>query len=71
MSRPRGLDAFIEESQSAGASGFGERETEEQRIAREARFVRAEQTRIRKAIDDEWLAKGILLSKSNKFESEI
>ena len=30
-----------------------------------------EQARIRKAIDDEWLAKGILLSKHNKSEREM
>jgi hypothetical protein len=63
------LDDFIDQSQSGRE--YVHQETEPERIAREARYVRSEQARIRKAIHDEWLAKGVLLSKENKFEREL
>ena len=62
------MAGFIDQSQSG--QEYVHRETEQERIAREARYVRSEQARIRKAIDDEWLAKGVLLSKHNKFKRD-
>jgi hypothetical protein len=63
------LEEFIDQSQSG--QEYVHHETEPERIAREARYVRSEQARIRRAIDDEWLAKGVLLSKHNRFEREM
>jgi hypothetical protein len=65
----KGLDEFIDQSQSGNEHVH--RETEPERIAREARNVRSEQARIRKAIDDEWLLKGCEPSKSNKLQRRL
>jgi hypothetical protein len=63
------LEEFIDQSQSG--QEYVHHETEPERIAREARYVRSEQARIRRAIDDEWLAKGVLLSKDNRRKREM
>jgi hypothetical protein len=51
------LNDFIDQSQSTGER-TAPSESEDQRIAREARELRREQARLRKQIDDEWLLKG-------------
>jgi hypothetical protein len=46
------------------------KETDEQRIEREASYIRSEQRRIRKAIDDEWTVNGYPPSRHNKIQRE-
>jgi hypothetical protein len=64
----KGLDEFIDQSQSG--QEYVHHETEPERIEREARIIRSEQGRLRKAIDDEWLVKGTPPSKNNKSDRE-
>ena len=63
------LNDFIDQSQSTTKPSTP-RESEEQLIAREARELRREQARLRKQIDDEWLLKGFVRSKSNRFQHD-